>query len=209
MTRAIIAYYRVSTQAQIGALDVQRAQVHKFAQAEGLQIAAEYTEIKTGKSTLARRPILAAAIKQAREIGAAVCIAKLDRLSRDVHFISGLMARRTPFIVAELGINADSYLLHIHAALAEKERRMISERTRAGLQAAKRRGVKLGSVIIGPRNKYAAQQRAETLRPIFKTMQGLPLRTIANELNRKKIVTPRNCRWSAMTVARVQKRLGV
>ena len=71
-------------------------------------------------------------------------IAKLDRLSRDVHFISGLMAERVPFIVAELGADADPFMLHIYAALAEKERRLISERTKAALAAAKARGVKLG-----------------------------------------------------------------
>jgi DNA invertase Pin-like site-specific DNA recombinase len=73
-----------------------------------------------------------------------VVVAKLDRLSRDVHFVSGLMAERVPLIVAELGPAIDPFMLHIYAALAEKERRLISERTKAGLAAAKRRGVKLG-----------------------------------------------------------------
>ena len=92
-----------------------------------------------------RRPKLAAALKQARKQNASICVAKLDRLSRDVHFISGLMAHRVPFVVAELGAQADPFLLHIYAALAEQERRMISERTRAGLAAARKRGVKLGA----------------------------------------------------------------
>ena len=70
---------------------------------------------------------------------------KLDRLSRDVHFISGLMSRRVPFIVTQLGRNVDPFMLHIYAALAEKERAMISERTKVALRAAKGRGVRLGN----------------------------------------------------------------
>ena len=89
-----------------------------------------------------------------------------------LHFISGLMAQRVPFIVAELGANADPFLLHIYAALAEQERRMISERTRAGLQAARKRGVKLGNPTIGRDNKRAAMQRAKELRPILKVAGG-------------------------------------
>jgi DNA invertase Pin-like site-specific DNA recombinase len=73
-----------------------------------------------------------------------VAVAKLDRLSRDVHFISGLMAHRVPFLVAELGPDVDPFILHLFAALAEKERAMISNRTKAALAAAKERGVKLG-----------------------------------------------------------------
>jgi DNA invertase Pin-like site-specific DNA recombinase len=207
--RCVVAYYRVSTHRQIAALDVQQSQVRRFAQTEGLQIIAEYSEIRTGRGSLARRPILAAAIKQARRAKAVICVASLDRLSRDVHFISGLMARRIPFIVTKLGINADPCLLHIHAAIAEQERRMISERTSAGLRAAKQRGVRLGSPTIAIANRLAAQRRAEVLRPIFETLRGCSLRAIADELNRKKIETPRKLRWSAMTVARVQKRLGV
>ena len=134
-------------------------------------------------------------------------MAKLDRLSRDVHFISGLMTHKVPFIVAELGAQADPFFLHIYAALAEQERRMISERTRAGLQAARKRG--LGSATIGRENKRAAEQRAKALRPILKSMQGQSARSIAAELNRRKIETPRGVKWSAMTVIRVQRRLGL
>jgi DNA invertase Pin-like site-specific DNA recombinase len=73
-----------------------------------------------------------------------VLVAKLDRLSRDVAFIAGLMSQRVPFIVAELGADADPFMLHIYAALAEKERRLISARTKTALQAAKVRGKRLG-----------------------------------------------------------------
>jgi DNA invertase Pin-like site-specific DNA recombinase len=93
---------------------------------------------------LDRRPQLAAALKTARKAKSPVLVAKLDRLSRDVHFISGLMSHRVEFVVCELGRQSDPFVLHLYAALAEKERTMISTRTKAGLSAAKARGTKLG-----------------------------------------------------------------
>src|SRR3979409_2196001 len=91
-----------------------------------------------------RRHQLKAGLAAARKQRCHVAVAKLDRLSRDVHFISGLMAHRVPFLVAELGPDVDPFILHLFAALAEKERSMISVRTKAALDAAKARGVKLG-----------------------------------------------------------------
>ena len=104
-------------------LEAQRAAAHQFARADGLQILAEYTEVETGKGAdaLERRPQLAAALKHATRERASVCVAKLDRLSRDVAFISSLMAQRVPFIVTALGRNADPFMLHIYAALAEQD----------------------------------------------------------------------------------------
>lgn len=213
MHKSLIAYYRVSTQKQgrSGLGEAQQTAIAAFAKAEGLKVIGEYTEIETGKGAdaLDRRPKLAAALKAARKQDASVCVAKLDRLSTDVHFISGLMTHKVPFVVAELGAQADPFLLHIYAALAEQERRMISERTRAGLQAARKRGVKLGSATIGRENKRAAEQRAKALRPILKSLEGHSARSIAAELNRRKIGTPRSLKWSAMTVIRVQQRLGL
>jgi DNA invertase Pin-like site-specific DNA recombinase len=107
----------------------------------------EYTEAETGKGAdaLDRRPQLAAALAAAKSAKCAVMVSKLDRLSRDVAFVAGLMAQRVPFIVAELGRDADPFMLHLFAALAEKERRLISERTKAALQAKKAMGAKLGN----------------------------------------------------------------
>jgi DNA invertase Pin-like site-specific DNA recombinase len=93
---------------------------------------------------LAERPQLCAALAASKAAGAPVLVSKLDRLSRDVHFISGLMAHRVPFLVADLGADVDPFMLHLFAALAEKERAMISQRTKAALAALKARGVKLG-----------------------------------------------------------------
>ena len=130
----LVAYYRVSTQGQgrsgLG-LAAQRAAVQAFAKTEGLEIAAEYTEVETGSGAdaLAKRPELRAALKAAKLHRASVAVAKLDRLSRDVAFIAGLMSQKVPFIVTALGKDVDPFTLHIYAALAEQERRMISQRT--------------------------------------------------------------------------------
>ena len=142
-----VAYYRVSTARQgrsgLG-IDGQREAVTRFAAAEGFELVAEFVEVETGKGSdaLDRRPQLAAALATGRQRKCPVIVAKLDRLSRDVAFIAGLMAQRVPFIVAELGVDADPFMLHIYAALAEKERRLISERTRSALAARKGAGRK-------------------------------------------------------------------
>src|SRR3954453_14274469 len=144
-----VAYIRVSTARQgrsgLG-LEAQQAAIQRFCETEGFEIIAERIEVETGKGAdaLDRRPELAAALAEAKRRKCPVLVAKLDRLSRDVAFIAGLMSQRVPFIVAELGADADPFMLHIYAALAEKERRLISARTKAALQAAKARGKRLG-----------------------------------------------------------------
>lgn len=152
MSQCAIAYYRVSTQRQgrsgLG-IEAQRAAVVRFAEAEGITILEEFVEVETGKGSdaLDRRPRLTQALETARKAKCPVIVAKLDRLSRDVAFIAGLMAQRVPFIVAELGADADPFMLHLYAALAEKERRLISDRTRAALAARKANGSKLGNSV--------------------------------------------------------------
>lgn len=157
-----------------------------------------------------KRPHLAAALRKAKQIKAPIVVSKLDRLSRDVHFISGLMTKRVPFIVAALGKNVDPFMLHIYAALAEKERSMISERTRDALAKAKQRGVVLGNPNVGKMNTEAAAARDAKLRPILEAVWELPYREIAQELTNRNIPTPRGGDlWNAMTVMRVMKRLGI
>jgi DNA invertase Pin-like site-specific DNA recombinase len=211
--KSAIAYIRVSTQKQgrsgLG-LQAQQAALARFAEAEGYKLVQTFSETETGKGSdaLERRPQLAAAIKLARKHKAPVIVAKLCRLSRDVHFISGLMTHKTPFIVTELGADADPFMLHIYAALVQKERALISQRTREALAAAKARGVKLGGSTKGSiMNRDAAAQRAEELRPIFEQLDGKSARETARILNERKVATPTGASWSPVTVARVRQRL--
>jgi len=212
MSVNVIAYYRVSSQKQgrsgLG-LEAQQAAVRRFAEDERLVISAELIEIETGKGAdaLERRPELAKALKAARKEKCAVIVAKLDRLSRDVAFIAGLMAQRVPFIVAELGRNADPFMLHIYAALAEQERRMISERTRQALAAARERGVVLGNAKQALINKNESTTRAESLRPHLEGMAGLSARAIAAQLTARGVPAARGTVWSAKTVLRILDRL--
>src|ERR1700739_4809262 len=139
--KPIITYIRVSISQQgrsgLG-IEAQRATLRHFAGTEGYEVTHEFLEVETGKGSdaLARRPQLKAALAAARKLRCHVAVAKLDRLSRDVHFISGLMAHKVPFLVAELGPDVDPFVLHIFAALAEKERALISTRTRQALSAS-------------------------------------------------------------------------
>lgn len=208
-----IAYIRVSTQKQgrsgLG-LEAQQAALARFAEAESFTFRDTYQEVETAKGddALERRPQLAAAIKAARKLKAPIVVAKLCRLSRDVHFVSGLMAHKVPFIVTELGADADPFMLHIYAALAEKERRLISQRTREALQAAKKKGVKLGGTTAKSiANRDEAMQRAEALRPIFEGLAGMSHRKMAAELNALGVPTPAGGQWHAVTVKRVLDRL--
>lgn len=208
----LVAYHRVSTASQgrsgLG-LEGQRAAVETFAKAEGFQIVATFTEVETGKGSdaLDRRPQLKAALKAAKKLKCEVAVAKLDRLSRDVAFIAGLMSQRVPFIVTALGRNVDPFTLHIYAALAEQERRMISQRTSAGLQAAKAKGVKLGNQQVADANAAAAKARAEALRPVLEELTGHSANAIAKTLNERNVPTPTGSPWSAKTIIRVQRRL--
>jgi DNA invertase Pin-like site-specific DNA recombinase len=215
MPAPIIAYYRVSTQKQgrsgLG-LEAQRKAVAQFAANEAFEVAGEFIEVETGKGAdaLDKRPQLAQALRQAKKLKAPIVVAKLDRLSRDVHFISGLMAQRVPFIVAALGRNVDPFMLHIYAALAEKERALISERTKVALQAARERGVRLGNQKQADANKATAAARDVNLRPILEAMLERPYRDIAQELTDRGIRTPRGGNvWNQVTVMRVMKRLGI
>ena len=217
-----VAYLRVSTQRQqrsgLG-IEAQRATIAKFAEAERLSIIAEYVEAETGKGADAidRRPQLAAALAAARAAKCSVLVSKLDRLSRDVAFVSGLMAQRVPFIVAELGRDADPFMLHLYAALAEKERRLISERTRAALAAKKANGARLGNpaniAVAGSigRNvqKAAADQFVAGLLPIVTAIRSTGANTldgITRALNDRGVRTARGAKWHVSSVSNVLAR---
>lgn len=214
--RQVVSYLRVSTDKQgksgLG-LNAQREAVARFIAAEGCELIAEYVEIETGKGldALDRRPQLAAALSHARKAKAAVVVAKLDRLSRDVHFISGLMAQRVPFIVAELGADADPFMLHIYAAFAEKERNLIADRTRVALAQRKAQGAVLGnrtnlqeaSAKGASANRAAADSFADNVLPVVRQIEATGVkgyRALAEALNARGIRTARGGEWHATTV---------
>ena len=222
MSRPAVAYLRVSSEQQgrsgLG-IDAQRQAVGRFAAEHGFTIVETYTEVETGKGSdaLDRRPQLAAALRRAKAERCPVVVAKLDRLSRDVAFVSGLMAQRVPFVVAELGPDVDPFMLHVYAALAEKERAMISQRTKAALAAKKAQGVKLGGPNIADLSAgrearmAAANERARNLIPIIDDIRqsGVPtLQGIAETLNARGIKTARGNRWSPTEVRRTLARRG-
>ncbi|WP_338830751.1 recombinase family protein [Bradyrhizobium sp. 27S5] len=219
--RTLIAYIRVSTSQQgrsgLG-MEAQRQTLAHFAQAEGFTVAREFVEVETGKGAdaLDRRPQLKAALAAARKLRCHVAVAKLDRLSRDVHFISGLMAHKVPFLVAELGPDVDPFVLHLFAALAEKERALISTRTQQALSAAKARGVTLGNPKLHMARKSAveavkaeADRYAANVLPIIREAQkagASTLRQIAEALNARGIPTARGGLWYAQSIANILER---
>jgi DNA invertase Pin-like site-specific DNA recombinase len=217
--RQVIAYLRVSTDRQgksgLGLAD-QRAAITRFAEAEGLEIVAEHIEVETGKGNdaLDRRPVLREALAQARKIKAPVVVAKLDRLSRDVAFVAGLMSHRVPFIVAELGADADPFMLHIYAALAEKERAMIGERTRAALAQKKKAGAILGNRTNlaeaqakgAAATREAADRFAANVVPIIDQLRAsgvTSLRAITAGLNARGVRTARGGQWHVTSVRNI------
>jgi len=211
-----VAYYRVSTARQgrsgLG-IEAQRAAVTRFAEAEGYDLTAEFVEAESGKGAdaLDRRPQLAGALAAGRARKCPVIVAKLDRLSRDVAFIAGLMAQRVPFIVAELGADADPFMLHLYAALAEKERRLIGERTKSALAARKAQGARLGNprnaaeaAALGRQVQVAdANTFAANLLPIVESLRASgvrDLRGLAEALNDRGVRTARGARWHVSNV---------
>jgi DNA invertase Pin-like site-specific DNA recombinase len=214
--QALVAYYRTSTVQQgRGGLGVeaQREAVARFGAAEGLSILAEHVEVETSKGSdaLDRRPILREALATAKKGKAAVVVAKLDRLSRDVAFISGLMAQGVPFVVCDLGAGCDPFMLHIYAALAEKERSMIAERTRAALARKKAAGAILGNrtnlgVAQGmgqAANRKGADDFAANVMPVVHQIQAsgaTTMKAIAAALNERNVRTARGGAWYTSTV---------
>jgi DNA invertase Pin-like site-specific DNA recombinase len=229
--KACVTYIRVSTRQQgksgLG-LEAQQEAIEQFCKRERFEVAKNangaplmFVEVESAKgNTMARRPKLRAALAAAKRIKdddygrAPIVVAKLDRLSRDVHFISGLMTERVPFICTDLGTDTDPFMLHIYAAFAERERRLISIRTKEGLARAKARGVKLGGTNQRSLdNQREAAERAEALRPIFLDIVGdhddMSANAIATELNRRKVPTlTKGSRWHAQTVIRLLRRIG-
>lgn len=218
----LVAYYRVSTQKQgrsgLG-LEAQQEAVRRFAAAHGLTVYVEYTEVETGKgdAPLTMRPHLAAALAAAKKLGCRVVVAKLDRLSRDVHFISGLMAMQVPFVVTELGPNVSPFMLHVYAAVAEQEAALISQRTKDALARARANGKKLGNPNMARIGALAADAKREAADAFALGVQPRLLwimnagmtshRAIARELTLLRVPTQTGAAWSGVTVAAVLARL--
>lgn len=215
-----VTYLRVSTDRQgksgLG-LEAQRAAVLDHVAGKG-EIAAEYVEIESGK--LNERPQLAQAMAEAKRIGAVLLIAKLDRLARNVAFIANLLESGIEIAAADMP-EANRFLLHVMAAVAEHEAQAISDRTRAALAAAKARGVKLGwsmpdrqdeqrqaSRKGAAKNAQKADQHAANVLPIIRQIAagGASLRQIADELNARGIKTARGGLWYAATVRNIMVR---
>lgn len=210
-----MAYLRVSTERQgrsgLG-MEAQRAAVAAYAADAGLTLVAEYVEVETGKGTnaLSKRPQLLAALADAKHRKARLVLAKLDRLARNVHFISGLMETGVDFVAADMP-HAGRLELHIFAAVAEQEARAISQRTKAALQAAKERGQVLGShgKVLAVQRKAEAVERIVPLIPILTDLRerGLTMRKMVAELNERQVPSAAGGQWHLANLDRALRRM--
>ena len=218
-----IAYYRVSTSKQgikgLG-MDAQKDTVTGYLERSGGVLLDEFKEVESGRS--GDRPELLKAVNQCKLKNATLLVAKLDRLSRDLHFITSLQKSEVPFLIAENPQYTD-LTIHILAAVAQDERRAISQRTKAALAAAKARGVKLGNPRLSEAGggdttnarkarTVKADSYANAILPVIEDIRceigdGASLRSIAKILNERGFTTSRGCGWTAAGVSRVQQRL--
>lgn len=209
-----VTYYRVSTQRQGASglgLEAQRAAVECFLSERARTAIGEFCEVETGKgaNALEKRPQLRLAFEMCRRTGATLLIAKLDRLARNVHFVSGLIETGVDFIAADMP-NANKVMIQMHAVMSEWERDQISERTTVALAAAKARGVVLGAT--GPANLQRHTQRRKDAASAFRARlkplldgfasQGLSRRAMVTQLNVLGIKTPMGGSWSLCQVQR-------
>jgi DNA invertase Pin-like site-specific DNA recombinase len=214
-----IAYYRVSTKKQgdsgLG-LEAQRQAVLNFCKDSNF-IKGEFTDVESGKKD--NRPELLKAIEQAKRLGATLVIAKLDRLSRNLTFISNLMDSGVRFICCDMP-EANEFTIHIFAALAQQERKLISKRTREALQAKKSQGTQLGKpenlTAIAVQNSVATRiknarsnpmnQQASGYIKVLRESQGLSFEKIAQTLNEQGFKSSKHHLFKAMTVKRLYDR---
>lgn len=218
-TGTFVAYYRVSTQKQgqsgLG-LQAQQEAVRQYLNGGDWQLLAEFTEVETGKGSnaLVKRPQLQQAIAYAKRHKATLLIAKLDRLARNVHFVSSLMESKVDFLCCDMPA-ATPLTIHILAAVAEDEAKRISQRTKAALAQAKKNGVKLGNPQLADTlNKPRidnANAFAESMRPILAAFKsnGMSQRDMVEALNEKGITSARGGQWSLNQLQRTLKRLGL
>lgn len=219
MLGKFITYYRVSTHRQgMGGLGMaaQREAVRQFLSGDERLVIAEFVEIESGRKTDEQRPELAKALVECKRRGAVLLVAKLDRLARSVHFVSGLMKTGVKFVAIDLP-EATDLTIHVMAAFAEHEAKRISQRTKDALAAAKARGVVLG--VAGPANlqrkieqrQIEANQFAGKLSGVLQGMlvRGLSQRAMVKELNSLSIKTAHGGTWSLIQLQRTIKRAGL
>lgn len=216
--RKAVTYYRVSTSKQgksgLG-LEAQRHAVEQYLTAGGWQLVGEFVEVESGKVN--QRPQLEAALAQCELTGATLIVAKLDRLSRNVAFLAALQDSGTRFVAADMP-EANELTIHIMAAVAQAERKAISQRTKEALAAAKARGVSLGGrrnntddLRKGPAASAAKRTRTaqERARKVARQIEALraqghsSLREVAAALTSQGITAPRGGDWTAAQVRRV------
>jgi len=216
-----VSYLRVSTMKQgrsgLG-LDAQREAVRSYLDGGKWKLIAEFVEVESGKDD--NRPKLKEALHRAKVTGATLIIAKLDRLSRNVAFIANLQESKARFVCADLP-DANELTIHLFAAIAQHERKLISDRTKSAMAAAKRRGQTFGNpngarCLRGVGNDAAikalaqkADTHAEEILPIIEDIRSsgaTSLREIADELNAREILTARGGQWYAGTVRNVLNR---
>jgi DNA invertase Pin-like site-specific DNA recombinase len=210
-----VCYFRVSTNKQghsgLG-LDAQRDSVTRYIAEKSGVIIAEFTEVESGKKA-SNRPALNEAIEMCRTKRATLCIAKLDRLARNVHFISGLMESTVDFVAVDQPTK-DRFMLHLHAAFAEEEARRISIRTKEALAAAKRRGVDIGATgrTLALRHQSDAIRRARRYVSIVHDLRRHGFQTVRStrdELNRRSIASPGGGRWHLLNTHKMLKRVNM
>ncbi|MES2598972.1 MAG: recombinase family protein [Verrucomicrobiota bacterium] len=212
MDGKFVAYYRVSTakQGQSGlGLDAQRTAVEAYLNGGKWNLVGEFVEVESGKRK--NRPQLNAALALCKKQKATLIIAKLDRLARNLHFISGLMESRIEFLAADMP-SANRMTIQIMAVFAEEEAHAISARTKAALASAKARGVILGThgAKLGKANHKQAMKTAHSLKPTIEALRAegiTAVREIAAALNARSISTPQGKQWHSTSVHRLLKRL--
>lgn len=219
-----VSYIRVSTKGQESSglgLEAQQASIQRHLESQGGDLVGEYREAESGKRC--DRPQLQAAMERCRTEGATLLIAKLDRLARNVHFISGLMESGVAFVACDMP-SANRLTLHILAAVAEEEARAISERTKRALEARRARGLPMGGQnctgprteaqlrhlgAIGSRGCQTNREKAEAFRQTMRQMiqerlaRGESLGQVARDFNAQGLPTARGTTWRAEQVRRV------
>lgn len=219
----LVFYIRVSTKEQghsRNGLEAQTAMLERFAHMGGHEVLASYEEVASGKHGLDRRPVLRAALDYAQRNKATLIVSKLDRLSRSVEFIANIMNGKAMFATVEDGLDWSPLQLHMKAMIAEHERHMISERTKAALASVKARGVSLGGIVrnhaLGVQrgtqaNRDEANAFALHIKPVMVRMRqaGMSVNLIAQELNEQGTKTARGGKWYPTTVANVLRRCDI